>query len=114
MLIIPRTPSPPPLEDRDITTLSMDELREMQRRMQALRVSEFSSSGDIDANGYRQKQTESFVKIKRERKDDEDEQRPRKAARPSQGDTQLEVDDDGGVRERSTSTLAAREVIEID
>jgi hypothetical protein len=38
MLIIPRTPSPPPLEERDITTLSADELREIQKRFLALRV----------------------------------------------------------------------------
>ena len=60
-----------------------------------------------------QSQNEALVGIKRERTDG-DEARPRKAARLSQGDIQLEIDDEGGVRERSTSTLAAREVIVID
>lgn len=54
------------------------------------------------------------MKIKREKEDNNP--RPRKKARPSVGDTQLEIDDDGGFRERSISTLPAveREVIELD
>lgn len=53
-----------------------------------------------------------MVKVKREKMDENP--RPKKAARPSQGDTQLQLDDDGNVREDSTETLAAREIIEID
>jgi len=41
MLIIPRTPSPPPLEERDITTLNHDELRELQKRALDFKVSDF-------------------------------------------------------------------------
>lgn len=52
------------------------------------------------------------VKIKREHADDNP--RPRKIARPRAGDTQLELDDDGGVREGSTATLPALEVIVLD
>ena len=57
---------------------------------------------------------DNMTKIKREKADDNP--RPRKVARPSAGDTQLQIDDDGSVREESTATLAAeeREVIEID
>lgn len=42
MLIVPRTPSPQPevpLEERDFTTLNADELRELQQRVAAMRVS---------------------------------------------------------------------------
>jgi len=39
MLIVSRTPTPPPLEDRDPTTLTVDELRELQKRAKAARVS---------------------------------------------------------------------------
>ena len=52
------------------------------------------------------------MKIKRERGDDNP--RGRKAARPSRGATQLELDEEGRVREGSTPTLAEIEVIELD
>ena len=52
------------------------------------------------------------VKIKREQADENP--RPRKLARPSPGNTQLELDDDGGVRESSTATLEGPVMIEID
>lgn len=42
MLIIPRTPSPPPLEERDMATLSLDELRELQKQFLAMRVRDSS------------------------------------------------------------------------
>lgn len=38
MSIIPRTPSPPHIEDRDINTLSLEELKELQRRTKASKV----------------------------------------------------------------------------
>ncbi|KAK6396689.1 hypothetical protein LTR65_008587 [Meristemomyces frigidus] len=95
LLIIPRTPSPPPLEERDITTLTHDELCELQRRARAARD-----------------EKETKVKIKRERADINP--RPRKVARPNANSTQLEVDDNGRVRESSTPTIAEQEVIQLD
>lgn len=41
LLIVPRTPSPEPptpLEERDITTLNPEELKELQKRFLAMRV----------------------------------------------------------------------------
>lgn len=41
LAIVPRTPSPeppPPLEERDITTLNPEELKELQQRFLAMRV----------------------------------------------------------------------------
>lgn len=38
MLIIPRTPSPQPLEERDIATMSQAELAEMQKQFKAIKV----------------------------------------------------------------------------
>lgn len=51
MLIIPRTPTPPPLEDRDVTTLDQHELRELQKQLKALKV------GQYDACARRKAQT---------------------------------------------------------
>jgi hypothetical protein len=59
-----------------------------------------------------QGEKEAQIKVKREQADENP--RPRKVSRPSAGDTQLEIDDDGRVRESSTPTIAEREVIEID
>lgn len=46
----------------------------------------------------------------------DDNPRPRKVSRPSAGDTQLQIDDDGNFREASVATLGReeREVIELD
>ena len=47
--IIPRTPSPPPptpLEDRDAETLSMDEIKELQKRALAFKVYSFLPEND--------------------------------------------------------------------
>lgn len=63
MLIIPRTPSPPPLEARDPTSLSLAEIQEMQQRLQT--------------------QTSTINKIKRERDDVREHCSPRKVARRS-------------------------------
>lgn len=49
MLIIPRTPSPLPLEERDITTLTPDELRELQRRARAARVRKVHAAAGVPA-----------------------------------------------------------------
>lgn len=61
-----------------------------------------------------QEKEASRVKIKREKADENP--RPRKISRPSAGDTQFEIGDDGGFRQASTSTLAPDEkvVIELD
>ena len=53
-----------------------------------------------------------MAKVKREQADENP--RPRKVSRPNAGDTQLELDDDGRMRERSTATLEGPLVIEID
>ncbi|KAK3706739.1 hypothetical protein LTR37_012584 [Vermiconidia calcicola] len=94
MLIIPRTPTPPPLEELDVEAMSQDQLKEMQRQLQGVQT--------------------SMIKVKREATDDSP--RPRKKVRPGRGDTQLEFAEDGKVREASTDTLeaAGREVIELD
>ena len=38
MLIIPRTPTPPPLEERDFATFSADELKELKKKFLELKV----------------------------------------------------------------------------
>lgn len=57
---------------------------------------------------------EMALKVKRERQDDNP--RPRKAARPSAGASQLEIDDDGDFQESSTAPwgFVEHEIIEID
>ncbi|KAK4496758.1 hypothetical protein PRZ48_012741 [Zasmidium cellare] len=97
MLIIPRTPTPPPLEERDFDTLTREELKELHRRAKEAK-----------------EQEDTKRKIKRERKDENP--RPRKVSRPSNGDTQLELDDEGSFRESSTATLDREEpeIIELD
>ncbi|SMQ55671.1 unnamed protein product [Zymoseptoria tritici ST99CH_3D7] len=97
MYIIPRTPSPEPIENRDPGTLTRDEIAKLQQ---------FFKSQEA--------KKDAMVKIKRERKDDNP--RSRKAARPSAGDTLLSIDDDNGVRELSTATLQQdeKEIIELD
>lgn len=59
-----------------------------------------------------QNHRETQIRIKREKRDKQAQQR--RQARPRQGDVQLEIDDDGHVRERPTSRLPPREVVEID
>ena len=99
-MIIPRTPSPDPLEERDVTTLNHEELRELQRRARAAKE---STNGEVKP------------KIKRERSD-EDHQRPRKLHRPNAGDVQLEIDEAGSFQAADTAGLPRRkpEVIELD
>ncbi|GAB7364863.1 hypothetical protein MBLNU230_g5655t1 [Neophaeotheca triangularis] len=83
LLIIPRTPSPEPLADRQIAfrqagNLSQAEIVDMQLRLAA----------------YEQKrQDEAKASVKRERGDDN--QGPRKKARASAGTIVLELDEDG-------------------
>ena len=61
---------------------------------------------------FSQSKNDFRVKIKREKADENP--RPRKVAKPKAGDTRLEIDDEGFVRESSTATLAGSEIIEID
>ncbi|KAK5729525.1 hypothetical protein LTS12_027332 [Elasticomyces elasticus] len=91
MLIIPRQPTPPPLEDRDFDTLSPEEVQDLQRRFRELK--------EKNATKVNIKQ-----EVKRERTDDNP--RPRKVARPARGFAVLEFDNDDFVRESSTATLA--------
>jgi uncharacterized protein with von Willebrand factor type A (vWA) domain len=121
MLIIPRTPTPesPPaiaaLHDRDITTLSPDELRQLQQQLKESQVRMSHIYHMAELTSPRARELELAKQIKREMKE-EDNPRPRKVARPSPGDTQLELGDDGSFRERSTSALprAEIEIIELD
>lgn len=118
LLIVPRTPSPEPpipLEERDITTLNPDELKELQKRFLAMRVSlcvPSSAEAAADQISLQDKQTQ----IKRERDEDEATPPARKKARPSAGDTQLEIDDQGGFRQASTAGAGKKkqDIIEID
>lgn len=64
--IIPRTPPPEPLEERDIDSLSREELIELQNQVKAAKLKE-----------------STFAKLKRELSDDSS--RPRKVHRPDAG-----------------------------
>ncbi|KAF1820408.1 uncharacterized protein K489DRAFT_324375 [Dissoconium aciculare CBS 342.82] len=93
LLIVPRTPSPPPIEAKDPDDLSREEIAELQRRILS-------------------KDTE-LIKVKRERTE---ENTPRKKARITPSSQVLELDDDEGVREVEKSSLFIQEpeVIVID
>ena len=99
-MIIPRTPSPEPLEERDVTTLNHEELRELQKRARAAKE---TTSGEAKS------------RIKRERSD-ETNPRPRKLHRPAAGDVQLEIDEAGSFQAADTAGLPRRkpEIIELD
>ncbi|KAK4909482.1 hypothetical protein LTR49_021761 [Elasticomyces elasticus] len=109
MLIIPRQPRPPPLEERDFDTLNPEEVRELQRRFRELKVSSGTSplSGD-KCWTYAKEKNATKVNIKQEMKRErtDDNPRPRKVARPARSSTVLEFDDDDFVRESSTATFA--------
>ncbi|KAK0937568.1 hypothetical protein LTR29_010901 [Friedmanniomyces endolithicus] len=96
MSIIPRTPTPPPLEEREYETSNRDDFLELQRQLREMKERHGAPS----------------VKVKRERTDDNP--RRRKVARPSRNSMQLELDEEGGVRESATPTFAEREIIELD
>ncbi|KAK5732484.1 hypothetical protein LTS12_027117 [Elasticomyces elasticus] len=98
MLIIPRQPTPPPLEERDFDTLSPEEVQELQRRFRELK--------EKNAPKVNIKQ-----EMKRQRTDDNP--RPRKVARPARSFTVLEFDDDDFVRESSNATLAQAPQVEV-
>ncbi|KAK5697157.1 hypothetical protein LTR97_007292 [Elasticomyces elasticus] len=99
MLIIPRTPSPPPLEERDYESVNRDEFLELQRQLKELKE---KAAANVNIK----------QEIKRERTDDNP--RPRKVARPNRASTVLEFDDDNSVRESSTATFAPRsEVVDL-
>ncbi|KAK3112409.1 hypothetical protein LTR53_011356 [Teratosphaeriaceae sp. CCFEE 6253] len=99
MSILQRTPSPPPLEERDYDSISRDDVVELQRQLKELKE-RYASDAKVRHE------------IKRERTDDSP--RPRKVERPMRDSTQLELDDDGQVRETSTPSNAEREIIELD
>ncbi|KAK4951596.1 hypothetical protein LTR10_010573 [Elasticomyces elasticus] len=99
MLIIPRTPSPPPLEERDYESVNRDEFLELQRQLKELKE---KAAANVNIK----------QEIKRERTDDNP--RPRKVARPNRASTVLEFDVDNSVRESSTATFAPRsEVVDL-
>lgn len=113
MLIIPRSPSPPPLAARDAGTLSIEEIQELQRRLQAAEVSSQLKVHGLAANSS-QDGGEAKVKIKREL--DDSDSTSRKRRRPNVGDAQLELDDDGNFRESVVTTAEGTQqvVIELD
>lgn len=118
MLIIPRTPSPEPptpLEERDITTLNPEELRELQARFLAMRVRSRAFSGGCAIANPPLLQDQQ-AQVKRERAEDEADARARKRSRSSMGDTQLEIDGQGGFSQVSTAAAGEKErvVIELD
>ncbi len=100
MLLFPRTPDPEPLHERPVENMSIEDIRELQRR---LREAEALSRGTPDR------------RVKREREEREDTTRRRRRARPSADVMYLELEDDGDFRARS-ETLAPQErvVIELD
>ncbi|KAK5688944.1 hypothetical protein LTS10_000924 [Elasticomyces elasticus] len=98
MLVIPRQPTPPPLEEREFDTLSPGEVQELQRRFRELK--------EKNAAKVNIKQ-----EMKRERTDDNP--RPRKVARPARSPTVLEFDDEDFVRESSTATFAPAPQLEV-
>jgi hypothetical protein len=93
MLIVPRTPSPPPIEARKPAELSYDEIAQLQRQVAA--------------------QKASLTKIKLE---STDEPRPRKKARITSGLQIFELGDDDEFRETKNDSLVVQgpEVIELD
>lgn len=116
MLIVPRTPTPPPLEDRDANDLSVEELRELHRKSQAARASLPHTRPDpFIADCFAQKEQQAGRKIKEE-EEDSGERKRRKIARPTATSTQLTIDDDGNIREESNQAGRASqvEVIELD
>lgn len=91
MLIVPRTPSPPPIEARDPAELSHDEIAELQRQVVAQRA--------------------SSTKIKLE---NNDEPRPAKRARTTPA--MFELGDDDELREvvKGSQVGHLPQVIELD
>lgn len=95
MLLIPRTPTPPPLEARQPSELSHSEIAELQRRIMT-------------------KETE-LVRMKRERTD-EASPGPRKRARLDARSPTLELLDDDSFREVKSEELIVpkEEIIDLD
>ncbi|MCJ1386483.1 hypothetical protein MMC17_009609 [Xylographa soralifera] len=69
LLLIPRTRSPTPLEDRPLESLSADEMKILIRRMKA---STFNSIKIQTASYFLQAQTAQHVKLKRERSEEKE------------------------------------------
>lgn len=100
MFSIPRSPSLPPLEDRDARELGYDEIAELQRQSREAKVSfELNDTlyRDQQADDRLQEQLKAAARVKQEPRDDS--YRSRKKARPTAGDMQLEIDANGSVRE---------------
>lgn len=93
-MIIPRTPSPTPIEER--AELSAEDIRELQRQVKELR--------ELKA---------SALSVKRERADNLDV-KPNKRIRssPGAGDVLITIDEDG-IRETSTAALPPRQHCEV-
>ena len=93
-MIIPRTPSPPPIEER--ADLSAEEIRELQRQVKELR--------ELNA---------SATNVKRERPDDPDvKPTKRKRSSPGESDVLITIDEDG-IRELPTMELPPRQRTEV-
>ncbi|CAK4033344.1 Hypothetical predicted protein [Lecanosticta acicola] len=82
--IIPRTPSPPPLEDKE--ELTPEEVKQLQAELKA-----------------RKRKESRLAEIKKEHI-----AKRRKVAEPKAGDTQYVLDDNGSVSEQSTDHLGSK------
>lgn len=90
-MIIPRTPSPEPLEEKD--ELTREEIKELQRQKK-----EFKAKMDTP-----------LTKLKRERAEGRDDRANKRVRNlPRNGDVLLAVDE-SGVRPASTAGLPARQ-----
>ena len=112
MYIIPRTPTPPTIEERNPDTLTPAETRRMQEELRALKVFDTIDRFVADADWMSQERLETKPKVKREMSDDN--RRPRKIARSARDSAVVEIDDAGQLRELRILRLQGREVIEID
>ena len=100
MLIIPRTPSPEPLEHRDIDSMTEDEVRRALREARAAGARPRHSSVKQEVKR----------EVKRERGDASDESKPAKRPRRSSEPTEtVDLTDDAAVSE-----VAARPVYVLD
>lgn len=108
-MIIPRAPSPSPLEERE--DLTREEIRDIQRQLKEIKE---TSSHKVKREHSPDDSTSSIVK--QEKSSEESPPRKRRHASPRAGDIVLAIDD-SGVREMSTAGLAPKKervVIDID
>lgn len=113
-LIVPRTPSPEPLEERDFDGLNREELKELQRRAKEAKVQ--IQILLLEVTDHFEDHENACLMLKHEQARDAPVPKERRTARPVAGDTLLELDEDGNVREAPTEGLPAaqHDVVMID